>query len=411
MNEFGIIQKLNKYYISAEFTTFVAMNNKNSTIENYPPEMKFLLFCCGNNKWNEYNLSDDFNWERFLMLVKRHGIIPVIYQFTINNPHLFPDRILKQIHAFQSSNSMRMLSLSAEMLRLQNLFERKKINTIPIKGPALAYQIYNDPGKRNSLDLDFLANPEDLETISELMINEGYKQIKPGFKLSPKQSKVHKKLIHHYYFKNPNTDLLVEIHWKLITPYSLFTNAEKMFFESTISSQPFIKIKPELLLHYLIVHGSMHRWYKLFWLKDIQEILINNNNFDYNYFNELTKYFRDERMVYLTFSLVKLIFNYDIPKDFQINSINKSIIEPALRAIKTEEEKLHKRTFERVIRFYYIIKLKHGLKHFFSCLKAPGTNYLDWKTLPLPDYLFFMYYPLRPFLWFWSVFVNKVHSA
>ncbi|MBI5542132.1 MAG: nucleotidyltransferase family protein [Bacteroidia bacterium] len=387
------------------------MNKINSIIENYPPEMKFLLLCCGNNKWNAADFKQKLNWEIFLKLVKRHRINPVVYEFTIKNTHLFPEDIKKQIQELQTLNSKRMLSLSAEMIRLNNLFDSKNITTIPIKGPALAFQIYNDPGKRNSLDLDFLIKPTDLETISGLMINEGYKQIKPDFKLSPKQSKVHKKIIHHYYFKNPNTNLLVEIHWKLITPSSLFTNSEKMFFESFITSNPFIKIKPELLLHYLIVHGSMHRWYKLFWLNDIQEIIQSNNNFDYNYFNKLTKYFGDERMVSQALCLIQIIFNCNIPKDFQTYNINKSIIKSALRAINTEEEKLHKRTFERIIRFNYIIKLKAGFKHFMSCLNAPMTNYLDWKTLPLPDYLFFLYYPLRPFLWFWSVYIKKVHSA
>lgn len=387
------------------------MNKLNNIIERYSPELKFLLVCCGSVKWETEDLLPNINWNLFLKLVKRHRINPHVYQFGVNNPTIFSIEIIEQINKTQQVNTQRMLRLTSKMLQLQNLFAANGIKNIPIKGPALAFQIYNDPGMRHSLDLDFLVGSNDLDKISELMVKEGYKQIKPDFPLSPRQKRAHKKLIHHFYFKQNNTGLLVEIHWKLVTPPSLFLHSENLFFETYSAAEPFPIIKPELLLHYLIIHGSMHRWYKLFWLKDIDEIFRRNLILDYDYFQKLTKLFRNERMVNQSLTLTKLLFNTPLPEELNPKEYFQKLISVVIKAIQTSEEKLHERTFERIKRFFYIVRLKSGFNHFIVCLKAPGTNYLDWKTLPLPDSLFFMYYLLRPFLWFWSVFVKKVKSA
>jgi hypothetical protein len=386
------------------------MNKFLQIIENYPTELKLLIACCG-GRWNTEKLRNKIDQNIFLQLVKRHRVNPFIFHFALQHPNFFPLEIQKIIFDSQQTNSKRMLGLSAEMMKLQNLFKANGIINIPIKGPALAFQIYNDPGMRHSMDLDFLVLPKDLDIVASLMIDEGYKQIKPDFPLSPKQQKAHKKLIHHYYFKNVKTGLLVEIHWKLTTPSSLFLNSEKLFFESLKESHPFSEIKPELLLHYLIVHGSMHRWYKLFWLKDIDEFFRRNIITDIEYFNKLKIIFRDEKMVNQNLALAELLFDTPISAELKPAVYPYSSIVAALKAIQTPEEKLHKRTLERAKRLIYLIRLKPGLNHLFFCLKAPGTNYLDWKTLPLPDSLFFMYYPLRPFLWLWSVFIKKIPVA
>ena len=36
------------------------------------------------------------------------------------------------------------------------------------------------------------------------------------------------------------------------------------------------------------------------------------------------------------------------------------------------------------------------------------TNPTDWLTLPLPQYLFFLYFPLRPFLWLFRKIKSKI---
>lgn len=383
----------------------------NRIIESYPPELKLLLACCGSVRWNAEELLPGIDWELFLQWVKRHRVNPHVYQFGIKNPAVFPIEILIQINETQKVNTQRMLRLTGEMLRLQNLFTSNNINNIPIKGPALAYQLYNDPGMRHSIDLDFLILPEDLDKVSKLMVADGYKQIKPDFALSPRQKKAQITSIHHANFINIKTGLSVEMHWRLITPKSLFLNAEKHFFNNIQQIQQNTFIKPELLLHYILIHGSTHRWFKVFWLKDVDEFFCRNLIADFDYFNKLTETFSDERIINQSLAMAKILFNTHIPKEITQNIYSEKLIAVALNAIVTPEEKLQDRSFSRFNRLFYIMKLKSGLKHFLSCIKAPGTNYMDWEILPLPDSLFFLYYPFRPFLWLWSVYVRKERKA
>lgn len=391
-----------------EFCYICLMNRIFQIPDNYSSELLLLLSLTAGKT---DKIPAEINWNEFIRLAKKHRVIVWLLKTDSDFPTFFPEPIKKTIRETHSQNTQRMLFITAEMQRLQKCFSLKGIVNIPIKGPALAYQLFGDPGMRHCMDLDFLVSVDDLDRISEIMNKEGYKQIKPDFPLSPKQKKVHQKLIHHNYFKNIKTGLLVEIHWKLVTPNTLFPNGENLIFNSVSEGNPFTQIQPELLLQYLIIHGSMHRWYKLFWLKDVDEFFRKNKVTDIHYFNELTKKLGSEKMINQTFSLCELFFQTPIPKEINYQPASKYLFFSALRTINTNEEKIHERTFERFIKISYLIRLKRGLTHKMACLKAPGTNYLDWKTLPLPDHLFFLYYLLRPFLLFWSVFIKKNRVA
>ena len=387
------------------------MEKLNRIIESYPPELKFLLVCCGSERWKAEDLLPDINWELFLQWVKRHRVNPHVYQFGIKNSLLFPTEILKQINETQKVNTQRMLRLTGEMLRLQKLFNDNNINNIPFKGPALAYQLYNDPGMRHSIDLDFLILPENFESVSTILISEGYKQINPDFSLSPKQKKVQLTTIHHANFINLKVGLSVEIHWRLITPSTLLPDSEKLFFELTIPKQPFAHIKSELLLHFLIVHGAKHKWNKLFWLYDINEFIKLNLITECNYFNKLTVLFKDDRMVNQSFRLSELLFHSQIPSVLKQNIYPEKLILIALIAIKVTDEKLFQNNIDKIKWLLYLIRLKPGFKHLRSSINAHITNYKDWDILKIPDNMFFLYYPLRPFLWIWSVFYRQEKKA
>lgn len=384
------------------------MNRTFQIPENYSPELRLLLsLTAGKTE----KIPENINWNEFICLAKKHRVMVWLYKIDSDFPLFFPEPIKNIIREDHLLNTQRMLSIATEMQRLQKSFLLNNIVNVPIKGPALSYQLFGDPGMRYSMDLDFLVSQNDLNSVSAIMLSEGYKQIKPDFPLSPKQKKVHQKLIHHYYFKNTTTGLLVEIHWNLITPQALFPNGEKLIFESVKNESPFIQLQPELLLQYLIIHGSMHRWYKLFWLKDIDEFFKRKLVTDLKYFNELTKKLGSQKMVCQALTLSKIFFNTPISTGINYSPVSKRLIHEAFRAVSVPEEKLHERTIERLRKIIYLMKLKSSFIYKVSCLKAPGTNYLDWKILPLPDGLFFLYYLLRPFLFFWSVVINKNRVA
>ena len=109
------------------------MKKLNRIIESYPPELKFLLICCGSERWKAEDLLPGINWDLFLQWVKQHRVNPHVYQFGIKNPVVFPIEILTQINNTQKINTQRMLRLTGEMLRLQKLFNDNGIKTFHLK--------------------------------------------------------------------------------------------------------------------------------------------------------------------------------------------------------------------------------------------------------------------------------------
>lgn len=375
-------------------------------ISGYSIELKLIISILGESCSGKI-ASADINPDVFIKSANRNRTIPWIKEFLDRNPGFFPPDTREKIININNRNTRRMLVLTDEMLRLQNLFNENNISCMPLKGPSLSNLLYNNAAFRNCMDIDFLVEPGQIEMVSEMMSDNNYVQVKPDFTLSPVQKKVHLRNFHHYYFRHKNTGITAEIHWKLITPDTLLPGCEKMILKEMYYDGIFRQTSPELLLHYLLAHGTMHRWYKLFWLKDIDIFIRKNLITDTRRFNELALLFGNKEIINQSFGLLKLLFNTDVPEVLLHNKRKNNIINSSLVSIKKDEMLIHRRTTERFRRWLYLISLKPGLRHLVSCIRTPMTNYIDWKLLPLPDRFFFLYYILRPFLWFWSVFIKK----
>ena len=72
---------------------------------------------------------------------------------------LFPKTILAQLRESFRSNVQNSLLLTAELLKLVELFAASRINAIPFKGPVLAAAVYKDLSLRQFSDLDVLVQP------------------------------------------------------------------------------------------------------------------------------------------------------------------------------------------------------------------------------------------------------------
>jgi len=56
---------------------------------------------------------------------------------------------------------------------------------------------------------------------------------------------------------------------------------------------------------------------------------------------------------------------------------------------------------------FYRIGLKKDLKYYFDLIYRLRTHYTDWSLMKLPDYMFFLYYLLRPVFLLLKVFRKK----
>lgn len=287
-----------------------------------------------------------------------------------------------------------------------NKLKRKtdgKINLFLFKGIALSNQLFGDIATRPTRDLDVYISYDDI-IIADYLIKEcGYRRIKPDIELNHAQQKYIYRHIHHFTYIN-DKNIVIELHWQLFTPRSLFKHGERIFEKlqpSNIDTYP-----NEWLLHYLITHGSMHHWFKLFWLYDVHW-LITHHPVDWTEVEQHTQSFGNRRMINVALHLAHEFFGTQIPSQKPLNRVEKKIAQYCIHSIHSNENYLLFKGTKRFKRTYYLSLLKPGISYKLSTWMAPLTTIEDWKTFPLPSKLYWLYYVIRPFVWFYVNYLKR----
>ncbi|MDP8236991.1 MAG: nucleotidyltransferase family protein [Candidatus Erginobacter occultus] len=201
------------------------------------------------------------NWEDLHARVKRHRLGPL---FSRKLPGTLP--IPNWIREEWEEEYQRQLAravLSGDCLReVLNLFARRGIETIVLKGGHLAETHYPHPALRPADDLDLLIRPGDGREAAKLLV-------KSGFLIQEKTTTAEKYL-------SPATGIFLELHTNLQTPQrrnpAFAIRIEDFRDESTparITGQETRVLSPEINLLYLAAHLSHHSFSRLIWFYDL----------------------------------------------------------------------------------------------------------------------------------------------
>lgn len=351
---------------------------------------------------NQYENADFINFINF------HSLQHWLY-FKFSNKSTAENALIfltlqRELKRIKQSN----LLLYSEWRSIWHLAKEKNVKLFLYKGLAISEQLYGDALIRASRDLDIFVEFADISNAHDLLTSLGYKRVKPDFELNEIQLRQIKNHLHHFSYYHPIKKVLIELHWQLFVPSSLMKNGEILFKNLTNDFNEVIlpHYKPEILLHYLIVHAAMHHWHKLSWLSDM-DTLVRKYNLNWKEFEQLTCTFDDERMVNVSFHFLINFFETPIPDNKSLSNQEKKIYKLALKSIEHKENYLTLRGIKRVKRAYYLSLLKRSVGYKYQCWYAPLTNLEDWKSLPLPNYLYGFYFLFRPFLWVYHNYLKK----
>lgn len=123
--------------------------------------------------------TSEIDWDELWQLVLQHRIAPMLIHHLerIKKEGICdfaPKHILTKALITNRLNSIRNKDLFNELNKLNHQFRRQKINLTVLKGPAMAWKIYKDPGNRIFSDLDLLVESSDVKTAHQILIDEGY---------------------------------------------------------------------------------------------------------------------------------------------------------------------------------------------------------------------------------------------
>lgn len=359
------------------------------------PEFQFILDCCKSysvynlkNQVNSIKVPEKLNEEALYSLLQRHRVSPLV-SFYISNSNSFSESLKKRLNVDFSSNQL----LALNNRRFEFLFGKFLVSSnvcgFAFKGLSLANEYYGDIAMRQVYDVDIYVEQANLLKAHEWLIGLGYREQIEFSKMSSQQKNYILKTGHDlsYFTNDKSLPAIVELHWRLKEGLGGFS------------------LKPKGRLNqideflYLCVHGTEHAWFRLKWLCDIL-LIIQSREFDWGDIKTRASELNCIDHLSISWLVLNRFFQMKIPNELQ-DHINA---DQYLSQIKFVTEAIF---LDIPYRNSRVGKLRHLLFLFSLNTRKLSTinfskfltSHNDWKLIKLPDYLFFMYFFLRPFLW------------
>ena len=348
---------------------------------------------------------NEFSETDFLIFLRRHHICELAFH-TLKENSFFSNSFQLQLELQAKANQLKAINAQSIQIKLQEYFDNNNIYAIFLKGILLSRQYYGDIGFRNVVDIDVWVEEINFIKVEDFLRSLGYVGMLDKYDLNSKQLNFLKQTTHDEIFYNGSdrSAPVVELHWKLRNALGNFkfdTNAERgVLSRVEENGRSFFVFNHVDQFVFLSVHGAEHAWFKVKWLVDLVH-LIKAIEFDWDKVINRAKELNSLKEIRLAWELLEQL--YYLPKPTPISNFKLSFLD-RFRVKYIIGQLLYDGQFcdtkkEKILNVLYTISLNK--KSFLSkeLIYKNLTNTTDWLTLPLPESLFFLYFPLRPFIW------------
>lgn len=351
--------------------------------------------------------ADGIAWDDYLRLVDRHRT-PALGWAALKRVGglAIPESIVNELR--KRSDACRMQAI-VHLQLLANVLEslnRASVPVMPLKGPLLSLEMYGDVGFRQSKDLDILVAREDVAKTQECLETLGWQRSAEYASLTPRQSEFNQRYERHIGYVHPQRGCELELHWRAAG------DASEVVVTNLTSGLPsewqgfhYLEMEPADLTLYLCNHGSGHAWARAKWLGDMARIWASQST-DWSVVFDRARPTGRERPVLLCLRLLKEAYGlptnscgYGCP-----DVLPSAVVAKAVRELMAPDEREERGAFARVfeeIRTYGYKRQLWPDKSRWENFAEVALRRVDFKVLRLPDSLFWLYIPLRPFLWAW----------
>ncbi len=377
-------------------------------------ELRFLIASCQIDPStddiefiNSYLNDPHLDINTLIGLANQHGILPLVYKTlkkllqSDSASDINYGVLLADLKSAYTQIAQRNMLMSAELIRIMKLLEENDINALAFKGPALSQLAYGDITLRQYVDLDILVKRKDIYTIDKLLKDKSYQRV---YALSTSQEKVWIKHAKDIGFYHPKSNVHLEMHWALLeNDYPMQLDLDDIWKnkqEIDINGKKIKTFGTEDLLLYLCIHGSIHLYERIEWVKDI-DLLVQSQDIDWEIVNQKVNDSGFKTMFYLGLHLSNTLFKTKLPK-FILEHISQ---EKKLVTITTyilnswQSQTLD--TMNGIIQQAHIkLKLFPGFKekinYLHKIILKPTFN--EYWFVDLPKGLYWGYYLVRPYL-------------
>jgi hypothetical protein len=248
----------------------------------------------------------------------------------------------------------------------------------------------------------------------QILLQLGYVRVLPAFMLTPRQWRAYRERFADFSYIHQGHRLAIELHWRFFSGKSLFPlNPARVLADSwviQVAGTPVRAMARQDLLLLLCVHGAKHGWFRLFWLADIHALLLVCPPDEQRRLYALAREWRVDRMFLQALVLAYRLYRAPVEPGLLVvaeaETHVRRLVDGAMTAIDPPPAQWSEQGARSLPVALSILaysgRLKAGWRHWWSGVASIWVNPEDWRRFPLPDTLFFLYWPLRVILRLWS---------
>jgi hypothetical protein len=347
--------------------------------------------------------AGSMNWDLIYDIAREQRTLPLVSQ-NIRSiiPDLIPSPVAEKLKSFSFQNTTRSLFAFNFLWNIVRLLKSNGISVLPFKGLLTAQDIYGDISLRSFSDLDLLVERKQALKAWKLLEENGFT---PELPLEASQIKKYIHVEDNISFQPGERNLTVELHWEM-TGYYLprplfFEDVAKRAGTLVIYNKNFINLSSEDQLLYLCVHGAKHGWEYMEQICCVAEI-VRQKKLDWHLIEALCADWKCTNMLYTGINLANMLCNAPVPDQMYEKIRSRKVISAISEAVlgnmfKTCGVRFHGKQPGRFSFFHLRIRdtSLDRLHYIFRLAFRPTKQ--EWRYFPLPAWLSFLHFILRPY--------------
>lgn len=345
-------------------------------------------------------LAGPLDWDYLISESLENSVTPLFYrQLRAVTWDLVPVERQEKLNAMAKSLAVRAMFLTAELLRLLDLFQARGVRAIPYKGPVLAAQAYGDFTLREFEDLDLILPQREMPAANEVVVGLGYK---PKYEWIFSDDAAATLVPGEYNYRDVPRNAMIELHTeKTLRHFPVAPDIDAFrqnMFPVRVAERDVMTFAPEELLTMLCIHGSKDFWERLSWVADVSELVQSQANFDWARAWQFADRLKAGRMVRLGLALAKALFDTPLPPhvvaSVEADTTASGVADSVARRLV--QRPFH--TLSGMGRFHFRRKMQSGAaagwRYAARLAVIPAEE--DWEMVRLPPALAPLYVVLRP---------------
>jgi len=340
------------------------------------------------------------DWDYLFSEAAENSLTPLLARnLSVSAAEIVPPDQMKRLTEATRANTARCLILTAELIKIMDLFQSEGIPAIPYKGPVIAAQAYGDVTLREFEDLDIVLRQRDMAKANDIVTSIGYAPKFPWI-LSPGAAA--SLVPGEYNYREKSHRMMVELHTEVTlrhfpVPPDLDDLARRLV-PVALSGHEVRTFAPEDVLPILCIHGSKDFWERISWVADIAELVQAYPQLDWDVVLRRAESWGAQRMLHLGLALAAGLLDASPPEEIlsrvRGDRVAASVASEVIQRFLRREE----RRFDAAGRFRFRRRMVQGVlagwRYSIRLAVIPAEE--DWLMVRLPRPLAPLYVALRP---------------